>query len=135
MQVKLIIIIVSVLTVFGILGGIYGSLKLDIDRLEKEKLELKESNSTLVAQLATEKLNVIKLKSVIDNVSTELDRISVNNKTIEAELKKFKDGYVEVTNKNKALEELLDAKLYLNESCQTGLHINELLGSIKYEDL
>ena len=73
MQVKLIIIIVSVLTVFGILGGIYGSLKLDIDRLEKEKLELKESNSTLVAQLATEKLNVIKLKSVIDNVSTELD--------------------------------------------------------------
>ena len=135
MQVKLIIIIVSILAVFGILGGIYGSLKLTISDLEKENTGLKENNSTLVAQLATEKLNVIKLKSVITNVNHELDKMSINNKSIEKELQKWKQGHVEVTNKNKVLEQLLDAKMYLNESCQTGLQINELLGAMKHEDL
>lgn len=135
MQYKLIGIIIAVLVIFGILGGIYGSLKLDINNLTKENLELKESNSTLVAQLATEKLNVVKLKSVITNVNHELDNMSINNKTIAKELEKWKQGHVEVANKNKALEELLNSKLYLNESCQNGLHINELLGAVKYEDL
>ena len=135
MQVKLIIIIVSILAVFGVLGGIYGSLKLTISDREKENTGLKENNSTLVAQLATEKLNVIKLKSVITNVNHELDKMSINNKSIEKELQKWKQGHVEVTNKNKVLEQLLDAKMYLNESCQTGLQINELLGAMKYEDL
>lgn len=135
MQYKLIGIIIAVLVIFGILGGIYGSLKLDINNLTKENLELKESNSILVAQLATEKLNVVKLKSVMTNVNHELDKMSINNKTIAKELEKWKQGYIEVTNKNKALEKLLDSKLYLNGSCQNGLHINELLGAVKYEDL
>lgn len=135
MQYKLIIIIVAVVIVLGTIGGIYGSLKLKINTLNEINEELRASNSSLSAQLAAEKLNVSKLKLVITNVNNELNKISIKNSTITKELEKWKQGTIEVTNKNKALEELLDSKLYLEKSCQTGLHINELLGAVKYEDL
>lgn len=135
MQTKIIIISVIVLLIIGTLTGIYVDLKLDMNQLEKEKSELKEANSSLHQQLAVERLNVVKLKSTITKVNNDLEKISIKNTTIEKELERWKNGVVNVTNRNEKIDSLLDAKLYIVPDCQNGLFINKLLSEIKYEDL
>ena len=135
MQIKAIIIAVAVIAVISTIGGIYASLKMDISELEQEKLELKEANANLMTELAAERLNVSTLKDTITKVNNDLSKLEINNKSIETELKKWKDGYVEVTNKNETLTRLLDNSTYTSTACQDGLIINQLIGELKYEDL
>ena len=135
MQIKTIVIAIAVLAVISTIGGIYASLKMDISALEKDKMELKEANSNLMTELATERLNVSTLKNTITKVNSELSKLEINNKKIESELKQWKEGYITVANKNELLTKLLDNTTYTSTACQNGLMINQLLGELKYEDL
>lgn len=134
-QVKIIVVAIAVLSVLGTIIGVYSTLKMDIANKKKEIIELKETNADLKSELVAEKLNVAKLKESIYKVNVELDRISVNNKTIEAELEKWQKGHREIVTANERLQKLLDEKLYIDTACQTGLYINSLISELQYEDL
>ena len=135
MQTKAIVITILVIIVLGTLGGIYGSLKLDITNKDKTITELKEANSNLVSELAVERLNVVKLKEAMYRINTELDKVSIKNKAIEEEMKKWHEGYVDIKYQNELLNKLFDKTLYLEPSCQQGLLINNMISELKYEDL
>lgn len=135
MQVKIIVITVLTLVVLSVLGGIYGSLKIDINNKDKEIRELKEYNSSLVTELAVEKMNVVTLKESIYKINAELDKVSIKNKAIEEEMKKWHEGYVDIKYENELLNKLFDKSLYLDNACQNGLMINKMISELKYEDL
>lgn len=135
MQAKMIIILVVIIAVFGAFSGMAIHYKTTISSLEMELRDVKDSNKDLLVKLTVEESNNIKLKSSIEKVNTELDRIKIRNETIKNELEKWQKGEISVTHRTESLTKLLDSKLYIDNACQNGLLINQLLGEIKYEDL
>lgn len=135
MQIKLGVIVVLVVLALGIYSGTVIHYRATIGQLEKENLSLKDANKSLTTQLAIEKTNVVKLKSSIEKVNVEIDKLSIRNADIKNELEKWQRGEVTVSNPNEKINSLLDSKLYLDRACQNGLIINQLLNEVKYEDL
>lgn len=117
------------------IGYVIYDLKKTIKFQDERITKLEQEKTTLVTDLAIERVNVDKLLVSIDKqnhtIKVEADRVA----RLTSELEEWQKRPPEIKYVNKIVKEIITNTEYVSGDCEAGLELNRKISELKYEDL
>lgn len=117
------------------IGYVIYDLKKTIKFQDERITKLEQEKTTLVTDLAIERVNIDKLLVSMDKqnhtIKVEADRVA----RLTSELEEWQKRPPEIKYVNKIVKEIITNTEYVLGDCEAGLELNRKISELKYEDL